>query len=124
MTIFSDFFPRYLQTGAVISHNCGDIFPIFSAFLSITVGQHLTIAGYFTSETIMAVSERNTTIFFIQSQETIETQHIYFNNTRVSHHGKRDKLSIIIFQATANVACNDKNTIMSVPLLQFTDVIG
>ena len=55
--IFSAFFPRYFKGGAVISHNGGDLFFNFSAFLSTTVGPLLTIAGYFTSETIMAVSD-------------------------------------------------------------------
>ena len=36
--LFPAFFPRYFQSGAMISNNGGDIFPIsFSNFLSITV---------------------------------------------------------------------------------------
>ena len=63
----------------MISNNGGDVFPIFfSNFLSITVVRFCTIAGYFTSETIMALSDGNSTTLFIQKQGTNETQHIYF----------------------------------------------
>ena len=61
--MFSVFFPNYFNSGAMISHNGGDIFSNFSALLSTTVDPLLTIAGYFTSETIMEVSEGNITIF-------------------------------------------------------------
>ena len=64
--IFSAFFPRYFESGAIISHNGGDIFSNFSAFLSTTVGPLLPIAGYFTSETILEVSKWNITTFFVQ----------------------------------------------------------
>ena len=35
-------------------------------------------SGYFTSETIMVLSDGNSTTLFIQKQGTNETQHIYF----------------------------------------------
>ena len=88
-TFFSTFFPRYFKSGALISHRerhfRGDIFSNFSALLSTTVGPLLTIVGYFTSETMMVVSDGNITTFLIQRPETNETQHIYnyFSNTRV-----------------------------------------
>ena len=91
--IFSAFFPRYFKSGAVTSHNGGDIFSNFSAFLSTTVGPLLTIAGYFTSETIIEVSEGNITTFFGQRQETNETQLIYISETLVfSHDGAINSL--------------------------------
>ena len=51
-----------------------------------------TIAGYFTSEAIMAVSEGNITTFFIHRQETDETQHIYISATLVFSHDGDYKL--------------------------------
>ena len=44
--LFPAFFPRYFQSGAMISNNGGDIFPIsFSNFLSITVVSLLYKSG-------------------------------------------------------------------------------
>ena len=44
--LFPAFFPRYFQSGAMISNNGGDIFPIFfSDFLSMTVVSLLYKSG-------------------------------------------------------------------------------
>ena len=77
--ISSPFFPRYFKSGTMISQNGGDTFSNFSLFLLTSVDTLPTIAGYFTSEAIMAVSEENITTFFIQRPETNETQHIYIS---------------------------------------------
>ena len=71
-TFFSVFFPRYFKSGAVISPNGGDLFLNFSAFLSTTVGPLLPIAGYFTSETIMEVSEGNITTFSFKDKKQMK----------------------------------------------------
>ena len=61
-----------------MSNNGGDIFPKFSDFFINRGCGFFILAGYFTSETIMALSDGNITTFFIQKQGTNEKQHIYF----------------------------------------------
>ena len=76
---FCCLFSTLFQSGAIISNNGGDIFSIFfRIFYQSRLFRFFTIAGYFTSETIMALSGGNGTTLFIQKQGTNETQHIYF----------------------------------------------
>ena len=62
---FYSFIPRYFQTGAMISNNGGDIFPIF---YESRLFRFFTIAEYFTSETIMALSNGNITTFSFKNK--------------------------------------------------------
>ena len=55
----------------MISNNGGDIFPIFFRFF---INHGCSTSGYFTSETIMALSDGNITTFFIQKQHNITLQ--------------------------------------------------
>ena len=75
---------------------------LFSKFFPIFYQSRLfrffTIAGYFTSETIKALSDSNITTFFIQKQGTNETQHIYFGGRRKTT--LRTQHNITLFTAT------------------------
>ncbi len=57
--LFPAFFPRYFQSGAMISNNGGDIFTIFfPIFYQSRLFRFLTKVGYCTIETsIMALSD-------------------------------------------------------------------
>ena len=77
-------FRDVLESGAVISHNGGDIFPIFSCFLSITVSLLYTIAGYFTSETMMAPSDWNITIFSFKDKKQMK-RNIFISEADIKH---------------------------------------
>ncbi len=57
--LFPAFFPRYFQSGAMISNNGGDIFPIFfPIFYQSRLFRFFTKVGYCTIETsIMALSD-------------------------------------------------------------------
>ena len=95
----------------------------FQCFLSITVGLLLPIAGYFTSETIMAVSDGDITTFFIQSQETNEMQHSCFPTMGAIKSLRARDLEISC-QSWCYTKTRKKWEKLSVPLFCFTDVIG
>ena len=79
----------------MISKNGGDIFPIFfPIFCRSRLFRFFTIAGYFSSETIMALSNGNITTFFIQKQGTNETQHIYFGGRRKTTLGTQHNITV------------------------------
>ena len=61
-----------------------------------------TIAGYFTSETIMALSDGNITIFFIQKQGTNESQHIYFGGRRKTTLGTQHNITLFTIGKTTS----------------------
>ena len=66
----------------------------FPIFYRSRLFRFFTIAGYFTSETIMALSNGNITTFFIQKQGTNETQHIYFGGRRKTTLGRQHNITV------------------------------
>ena len=74
-TLFSKWCHEFKQRRRHFSN----LFPIFCQLLLF---RFFTIAGYFMSETIMALSDGNINTFFIQNQGTNVTQHIYFSGRR------------------------------------------
>ena len=66
----------------------------FSIFYQSRLLRFFTIAGYFTSETIMALSNGNISTFFIQKQGTNETQHIYFGGRRKTTLGTQHNITV------------------------------
>ena len=72
--------------------------PHFSKFFPIFYQSWLfhffAIAEYFTSETIMALSDGNISTFFIQKQGTNETQHIYFGGRRKTTLGTQHNITV------------------------------
>ena len=77
--LFSTLFLKWCHDFKQRRRHFSKIFPIF---YESRLFRFFTMAGYFTSETIMALSNGNISTFFIQKQRTNETQHIYFGGRR------------------------------------------
>ena len=66
----------------------------FPIFYQSRLLRFFTIVGYFTSETIMALSNGNISTFFIQKQGKNETQHIYFGGRRKTTLGTQHNITL------------------------------
>ena len=89
--LFSTLFSKWCHDFKQRRRHFSEIFPIF---YESRLFPFFTMAGYFTSETIMALSNGNITTFFIQKQGTNETQHIYFGGRRKTTLGTQHNITV------------------------------